>query len=189
MAEAIARNPGRPPPDRFAVRRAGAGADSVLLTAMPNPDTRGEQGPKLTLPHADPVAVEMTSVIHRGDLDRLGRLLGERPELASVRMIGRTGLEGGWRTPLHVAADWPGYFPRASAAVGLLLDLGPPAAAPGSPTSACGTCPCDKANRLRLAEIALSHGGGGADHRAASSHERHHASRLHRVCPSRLRWG
>jgi uncharacterized protein len=76
------------------------------------------------LPHGDPVAVELTSAIHGGDLDALGRLLAERPELASVRMIGRKGREGGWRTPLHAAADWPGYFPAAPAAIGLLLEAG-----------------------------------------------------------------
>jgi ankyrin repeat protein len=91
---------------------------------MSNPDTHGESGTKLTLPHGDPVAVEMTSVIQGGDLDRLRRLVHERPQLASVRMIGRKGLEGGWRTPLHVAADWPGYFPDAPAAVTVLLEAG-----------------------------------------------------------------
>jgi len=84
----------------------------------------GGSAPKLTLPHGDPVAVELTSAIHRGDLDALRRLLAERPELASARMIGRKGLEGGWRTPLHAAADWPGYFPAAPAAVDLLLEAG-----------------------------------------------------------------
>jgi hypothetical protein len=98
--------------------------DGVLLPAMPNLDARGESGRKLTLPHGDPVAVEMTSVIHRGDLGRLRRLLAERPELALVRIVGRKGLEGGWRTPLHVAADWPGYFPGAPAAVEVLLEAG-----------------------------------------------------------------
>jgi hypothetical protein len=78
----------------------------------------------LTLPHGDPVAVELTSDIHSGDLDALRVLLTERPELASVRMIGRHGPEGGWRTPLHAAADWPGYFPAAPAAVALLLEKG-----------------------------------------------------------------
>lgn len=97
---------------------------TVVLPAMPNLDTRGQPGPTLTVPHGDSVAVEMTSVIHGGDLHRLRQLLGERPELASVRMIGRKGLEGGWRTPLHVAADWPGYFPDAPAAVGVLLEAG-----------------------------------------------------------------
>jgi ankyrin repeat protein len=77
--------------------------------------------PRLTLPHRDPVAVELTSTIHRGDLDALGRILSERPELASVHMIGR---KGGWRTPLHAATDWPGYFPSAPATVALLLDAG-----------------------------------------------------------------
>jgi hypothetical protein len=80
--------------------------------------------PKLTLPHGDPVAVELTSAIHRGDLDALGRLVVERPQLASARMIGRKGLEGGWSTPLHAAVDWPGYFPAAPAAVALLLGAG-----------------------------------------------------------------
>jgi ankyrin repeat protein len=39
-------------------------------------------------------------------------------------MIGRKGVDGGWRTPLHAAADWPGYFPAAPAAVALLLEAG-----------------------------------------------------------------
>jgi hypothetical protein len=47
------------------------------------------------LPHGDPVAVGLTSAIHGGDLDTLGRLVAERPQLASARMIGRKGLEGG----------------------------------------------------------------------------------------------
>jgi ankyrin repeat protein len=78
----------------------------------------------LTLPHGDPVAVELISTIQRGDLDGLRRMLAERPELASVHMIGRNGLEGGWGTPLHAATDWPGYFPAAPATVALLLEAG-----------------------------------------------------------------
>jgi hypothetical protein len=84
---------------------------------------RGHTG-RLTLPHGDPLAVELTGAIHSGDLDALGRVIAERPELASVRMIGRKGPEGGWRTPLLAAADWPGYFPGAPAAVALLLAAG-----------------------------------------------------------------
>jgi hypothetical protein len=60
---------------------------------------------RLTLQHGDPVAVDLTRAIHSGDLDALRLLLVERPELATVHMIGRKGLEDGWRTPLH-AADW-----------------------------------------------------------------------------------
>jgi ankyrin repeat protein len=81
-------------------------------------------GPKKTLPHGDPVAVALTSAIHGGDLDALRRLLAQRPELASVRMIGRKGPAGGWRTPLHAATDWPGFFPDAPTAVTVLLDAG-----------------------------------------------------------------
>ncbi len=75
----------------------------------------------MTLPQGDAVAVELSSAIHRGDLDALRRMLAGHPELASVRMIGR---KGGWRTPLHTATDWPGYFPGAPEAVGLLLEAG-----------------------------------------------------------------
>jgi uncharacterized protein len=91
---------------------------------MSTPDRPRGSTPKLTLPHGDPVAVELTTVIQRGDLDALKRILADRPELASAHMIGRKGLEGGWRTPLHAATDWPGYFPVAPAAVLMLLDAG-----------------------------------------------------------------
>jgi hypothetical protein len=76
------------------------------------------------LTHGDPLALDLTDAIHRGDLDRLKGLVGDRPELAKVRMIGRNRPAGGWRTPLHAAADWPGYFPKAPAVVALLVASG-----------------------------------------------------------------
>jgi uncharacterized protein len=99
---------------------------------MSPPGPPGGAEPRLTLPHGDPLAVELTGAIHGGDLDGLGVLVAARPELASVRMIGRKGLEGGWRTPLHAATDWPGYFPAAPAAVALLIDAG------ADPNDDCG---------------------------------------------------
>lgn len=78
----------------------------------------------LTLPHGDAIAGELTVAIEGGDLDNLQRLVMARPELASARMIGRKGLEGGWRTPLHATAGWPGYYPNAPGAVGLLIRAG-----------------------------------------------------------------
>jgi uncharacterized protein len=84
-------------------------------------DRSGETAPKLTLPHGDPLAVEVSRAIQGGDRDALKRLVSGRPELATVRMIGR---KGGWRTPLHVATDWPGYFPGAPVSVALLLEAG-----------------------------------------------------------------
>jgi uncharacterized protein len=103
---------------------------------MSPPDTPGTPGPLLTLPYGDPVAGELIAAIHSGDLDALRRLIAARPELATARMVGRKGLEGGWRTPLHAAADWPGYFPNAPTAVGLLLGAG---ADPNDDTG--GGCP------------------------------------------------
>jgi hypothetical protein len=72
----------------------------------------------LTVPHGDPVAIELTAAIHGGDLDGLQRLLATRPELVSVHMIGRKGLEGGWRTPLH--ACW--HVARLLVASGAKVD-------------------------------------------------------------------
>ena len=65
--------------------------------------------------------IEATLVIaiRTGDLDTVRRLLDEVPGLAS-RPLGAAG----GRTPLHVAADWPGYFPDAPTTVRMLLDAG-----------------------------------------------------------------
>lgn len=98
---------------------------------MSPPDTPATTGSPLTLPHGNPVAGELTVAVQRGDLDNLQRLVTTRPELASARMIGRNGLEGGWQTPLHATAGWPGYYPNAPAAVGLLIRAG---AAPNDDT-------------------------------------------------------
>lgn len=88
------------------------------------PDRPGGDPAKLTLAHGDPLASKLTLAIQGGDLTILRDLLAERPELATARMIGRKGLPGGWRTALHAATDWPGYFPAAPAAVALLLEAG-----------------------------------------------------------------
>lgn len=87
-------------------------------------DRSGAEQPSLTLPHGDSLATKLILAIHDGDNDALRRLLAERPELATARMIGRKGIEGGWRSPLHAATDWPGYFPNAPAAVAILLEAG-----------------------------------------------------------------
>src|SRR5437762_11143377 len=51
----------------------------------------------------------------------LERLLAENPDLVNVQIKGR---KGGYRTPLHAVADWPGYFPNGPAVVRLLLANG-----------------------------------------------------------------
>jgi ankyrin repeat protein len=69
----------------------------------------------------DPRAIAGAAAIRTGDLAALERLLTENPDLADVQIEGR---RGGYRTPLHVVADWPGYFPNGPAAVRLLLANG-----------------------------------------------------------------
>ncbi|MGH9481325.1 MAG: ankyrin repeat domain-containing protein [Terriglobales bacterium] len=69
----------------------------------------------------DAVAVALVRTIRGGNLDALRRLLDEHAGLASVRLQDK---KGGTRTPLHVAADWPGYFPNGAAIVDLLISRG-----------------------------------------------------------------
>jgi ankyrin repeat protein len=69
---------------------------------------------------SDPLAVALAGAIHAGRLDELRRLLAGQPELAQ----GRISERGGTRTPLHIAADWPGYFPAAPDSVRILIAAG-----------------------------------------------------------------
>ena len=50
------------------------------------------------------------------------RLLTGHPGLANARIIGRR--PGGFRTPLHLGTDWPGYFPNGPGTVRLLIAAG-----------------------------------------------------------------
>jgi len=51
--------------------------------------------------------------IQRGDTAALAALLRENPDAARARIDGQ-------RTPLHIATDWPGHFPRVQATIRLL---------------------------------------------------------------------
>src|SRR3954468_29767 len=83
----------------------------------------------MNLAPTDPSAVRLTEAIRSGALDELARLLQAQPELAKARIA---GWRGGWRTPLHVAADWPGYFPNGPAVVRLLMEAGADPSAPSA---------------------------------------------------------
>ena len=65
----------------------------------------------------DPVAVAAVNAIRAGDTTSLASLLSQHPGLVSEQIHGT-------RTPLHVAADWPGYFPAGPAIVRLLIGAG-----------------------------------------------------------------
>lgn len=78
----------------------------------------------LTLTSQDPVAVAVTQAIRAGDLPGLGRLLADHPGLATARVT-EQGEDGkGTRTLLHIAADWPGHFPRGAEVVAALVAAG-----------------------------------------------------------------
>src|SRR5437764_13857761 len=75
----------------------------------------------LTLAAADQLAVSLVSAIRGGDRDALAALLRDRPDLANARILNHKNVQ---RTPLHVASDWPGYFPNGPAIVDALLAAG-----------------------------------------------------------------
>jgi ankyrin repeat protein len=81
----------------------------------------------MNLAPTDPLAVRLTAAVHSGALDELARMLDEQPELANARIAGR---RGGWRTPLHLVTDWPGYFSNGPAVVRMLIEAGADPSAP-----------------------------------------------------------
>ena len=85
------------------------------------------------IPGDDPVAVELRAAVRGGDAEAIRRLLLADPGLATARLLGR---RGGSSTPLHLVADWPGYFPNGPQIVRLLIEAG---ADPNALTTARGS--------------------------------------------------
>lgn len=69
----------------------------------------------------DSLAVSLVAAIHEGDVGKLEGLLRDHPELANARLIDAKQLG---RTPLHIATDWPGHFPRSGESVAALIRAG-----------------------------------------------------------------
>jgi hypothetical protein len=86
---------------------------------------QGEQG--LRLSKSTPLARALVDTIHAGEVEPLTELLGEHPGLASARIVDDKGGSG---TPLHMAADWPGFFPRGPEVVAALIAAGADPSAP-----------------------------------------------------------
>ena len=81
----------------------------------------GSAATPMTLAEDDRRGIEMFLAIRGGDLDKIRALIAQDPGLARARITGR---RGGWRTPLHMVADWPGFFPQGPAIVRLLAQAG-----------------------------------------------------------------
>jgi ankyrin repeat protein len=112
----------------------------------------------MNLDPTDPLAVRLTAAVHSGALDELAQLLDEQPELANARIAGR---RGGWRTPLHLVADWPGYFPNGPAVVRLLIHAGADPSAPSE--DGPSETPLHWAASSDDLEVAVALIDGGAD--------------------------
>ena len=80
-----------------------------------------EQEPGKWIPDDDQVAVELRSAVRAGDVEAVQRLLRNDPALAAARLGSK---DGGSATPLHLATDWPGYFPNGPEIVWLLIGAG-----------------------------------------------------------------
>ncbi|HEY1279602.1 MAG TPA: ankyrin repeat domain-containing protein [Acidimicrobiales bacterium] len=72
---------------------------------------------------------QLVGAIRAGDVHHVERLVASEPVLATSALGGRHGT----RTPLHVVADWPGYFPNGPRIALVLLAAGadPNAREPG----------------------------------------------------------
>jgi uncharacterized protein len=87
----------------------------------------GADGQELRLSRSDQVAQALVAAIHTGELGTLTGLLHEHPGLAAVRLVDDKGGSG---TPLHAAADWPGFFPHGPEVVAMLIGAGADPSAP-----------------------------------------------------------
>lgn len=70
------------------------------------------------LRYDEPLALELTASLKRGDVDRLSRLLATDRRLSCCIV---EDAKGGGRSPLHIFADWPGHNPNCGAIVQALV--------------------------------------------------------------------
>jgi uncharacterized protein len=104
---------------------------------------------------ADPADVvrRLVDLIRSGDVPALQELMAQHPDVVTAR--GRGG-----RTALHVATDWPGYFPNAPRTAALLIEAG---ADPNARTAGTGAheTPLHWAastDDLDVADVLIDHG-------------------------------
>src|SRR5581483_5528990 len=112
----------------------------------------------LRLAADNPLAVTLKQAIQSGDVEGLQRLLQANPELATAHVVGR---RGGSRSTLHMAADWPGFFPNGPAIVSLLIAAGADPNGPADPPNS--ETPLHWAASSDDVEVARALIDGGAD--------------------------
>lgn len=120
---------------------------------------QGSGGQQLRLLRSDPVAQALVAAIHAGELGSLKELLREHPGLAAARIVDDKGGSG---TPLHAAADWPGFFPHGPEVVAMLIEAGADPSAPVEGSWHAET-PLHWAASSDDAEVARALIDGGAD--------------------------
>jgi ankyrin repeat protein len=69
----------------------------------------------------DETAVDLRLAVRAGDVGAIREMLRDDLALAGARLGAR---ESGSATPLHLVADWPGYFPNGPQIVRLLIAAG-----------------------------------------------------------------
>ena len=121
------------------------------------------------IPSSDPAAIELVLAVRGGDVGTIRRLIDEHPDLPRWRVGDRKGS----RTPLHMVADWPGYFPRGPEIARLLIDAGadPDGGPPGlrNPDDPAPETPLHWAASSDDVAVAAALIDGGADIEAHSS--------------------
>ena len=64
---------------------------------------------------------QLVDAIRSGDVEGLGRILAAEPSLAAAKVRDEKGVG---RSLLHIATDWPGFFPNGPAVVRTLIAAG-----------------------------------------------------------------
>jgi uncharacterized protein len=96
--------------------------------------------PDMILRWNEPLAVEITAAVQRGQADRVRYLIEKHPGLAIVRIVKDGDGNAGSRTLLHIFADWPGHRRNPKEIVTVLVAAGAaPDATPNDPNGPAET--------------------------------------------------
>lgn len=119
----------------------------------------GDTNHSLRLRPEDPAAAAVVQAIRTGVLEDLRRILADDPALAGARIVNEKGVA---RTLLHMAADWPGFYPNGPETVAVLIQAGCDPSAPVEGSRHTET-PLHWAASNDDVELARALIGGGAD--------------------------